>query len=55
MTTGERKGLNDKWARLIGIPVIVVLLVFLSDNKEILSSPRILILSKVKYAVYVTL
>jgi two-component system LytT family sensor kinase len=55
MTTGERKGLNDKWARLIGIPVIVVLLVFLSDNQEIRFSSRILILSIVKYVVYVTL
>ena len=55
MTSGERKGLNDKWARLIGIPVIVVLLVFLSDNQEIRSSSRVLILNIVKYVVYVTL
>ncbi len=52
---GERIGLNDKWARLIGIPVIVVLLVLLSDNPGIRFSSRILILSIVKYVVYVTI
>lgn len=55
MTTGKKKGLNDKWARPIGIPVIVILLVFLSDNPEIRSSSRALMLSLIKYAVYVTL
>ena len=55
MIAAKKKGLNDKWARLIGIPVIVVLLVFLSDNQEIRYPSRLLILRIVKYVIYVTL
>jgi hypothetical protein len=50
-----KKGLNDKWARIIGIPVIVVLLVFLSDNHKIGASSKTLAISIAKYVVYVAL
>ncbi|MDB4922087.1 MAG: signal transduction histidine kinase, LytS [Mucilaginibacter sp.] len=54
MIAAKKNGLNDKWARLIGIPVIVVLLVFLSDNRGISTSSKILVVSIAKYVVYVT-
>jgi two-component system LytT family sensor kinase len=55
MIDTKKKGLNDKWARIIGIPVIVVLLVFLSDNNGIRASSKILAISIAKYVVYVAL
>jgi hypothetical protein len=55
MIATKKKGLNDKWARIIGIPVIVVLLVFLSDNRGISTSSQILVVSIAKYVVYVTI
>jgi two-component system LytT family sensor kinase len=55
MIVTKKKGLNDKWARIIGIPVIVVLLVFLSDNNGIRASSKILAISIAKYVVYVAL
>src|SRR5258708_37212799 len=55
MIATKKKGLNDKWARIIGIPVIVVLLVLISDGPGISGSYKILIFRVAKYVVYVTL
>ncbi|MDB5156504.1 MAG: signal transduction histidine kinase, LytS [Mucilaginibacter sp.] len=53
MIIANKNGLNDKWARLIGIPVIVILLVFTSDNRGISTSSKVLVVSIAKYVVYV--
>jgi two-component system LytT family sensor kinase len=55
MLANEKKGLNDKWARIIGIPVIVILLVLISDGTEMTTSYRILIFRVAKYVVYVAI
>lgn len=53
MIAAKKNGLNDKWARIIGIPVIVILLVLLSDNRRIEGSFKILVFSIAKYFAYV--
>lgn len=37
----KKKGLNDKWVRRIGIPLIAVLLVLISDGSNNQISPRL--------------
>jgi two-component system LytT family sensor kinase len=55
LITNQKKGLNDTWARIVGIPVIVILLVLISDGPEITGSYKTLIFRVAKYVVYVTI
>ena len=53
MIAAKKNGLNDKWARIIGIPVIVILLLLTRDNAIKVENYKILIFNIAKDLVYV--
>jgi two-component system LytT family sensor kinase len=55
MTVSKKKGLKDKWARIIGIPIIVVFLIAYGSLSASTLSFRVLIVPVIKDLVYVTI
>jgi two-component system LytT family sensor kinase len=55
MIISEKRGLKDKWARIIGIPVIVVFLIAYGNLSAGTLSFQVLIVSVIKDLAYVTI
>lgn len=53
MIANEKKGLKDKWARIIGIPVIVAFLFAFSDRDGVALSYNVIFIKLIKDFVYV--